>query len=809
MHSPARALRAPAPSAPNLATLLRGLLIGLGLLMPLNLPSAIPSGHDVELGWSGVPMDDEVGGFLVTHTTWVANGAGLVPGDRVVAIDGDRATAERLTLLRSARSAVAVELDILRRGVRHSLTIPIVESSTTFSGYLWYRFGLALLAWLIGMALIIWRGEYPDAMVLGAAMLFIAPVTLPVEVPLGGWLINTANALWQIQGGAYRFFFPALLLHFLVLHAGVNMRLRDARLWAGIYTSLAVTLFFITRGFQAPLAWRPPGFEQELRAGAGLISELLAVGGSMMVLRRIREPSNALRWLVLTILFFLLAGIPGSIAVLTPAAPLEAREFLRQFKALLLLLVVGTATLYLFTIDDRGSGRWRLHGRFASSASFMLTGLYGFAVAGAAAIVHSLEPSMGGVESLMFLAIFAAAIIFSPVLRWAREMVDRQLFTRWADLEHRAHDFVDRVCTELQPERIIDLVSRDLPRLLEVRDVKLELSAELVDSWDIDHSAGIPTRSEAELRRMISRGRSAGRVDLPIYAPDGYLLGLLSFGNRLDGRDLEPPEHAVLRALAQGVAAALRNASSYLKLRAAQRELDEADRAASLGDLATGLAHEIKNPLASLKMGLYLLGSECDDTERLQRIQRDVQRIDDLVSGLLRFTHTGAGEPRHPIELLQLVRACVSDIRPMAEDRGAMVTETYPSRVEHTLGGPHHLRLVISNLLVNALEAVGAGGMVNVKLRARGDALLLSVEDTGRGIPADEQARIFDLNYSTKPGGSGLGLALARREAERMGGSLSVDSEVGRGTTLRLSLPRITIDGSSPAHINQAAPAGS
>lgn len=785
-------------------SVLRFALIALGLLLPLNLPFAIPSGHDVTLGWSGVP--DERGGILVTHTTWIANGAGLVPGDRVLLVNGAMATPDLLTEMREDVTPGAVlTLDISRRGTPLVLTAPLVENSSSLSSYLWYRFALALFAWLIGMTLIIWRGDHADALVLGAAMLFIAPVTLPVEIPVGGWLIGTANVLWQLQGGAYRFFFPALLLHFLVLHASRTGPLRDPRLWVGVYISLLSTLFFISNGFQEPLAWRPPGVEKELRATAGLISELLAVVGSIVVLRRIGGGSNALRWLVLTTLFFLLAGIPSSIAVLSPVASPEVREFLRQFKALLLLLVVGTAALYVFTIDDRGTGRWSLRGRLAASASFMLTGLYAFAVAGAAAIVHSLEPSLGGVESLMFIAIFAAAILFSPVLRWAREMVDRQMFARWADLELRARSFSDRISTELEPQRIVEAVARELPGMLDVTQVHLVLACELLDGWGVGADDSLRCQPQECLLQQASRGRDGDMVFVPVYRPTGDVLALLSFGARLDGRDFEQPEHAVLRSLAQGVAVALRNAESYLKLRDAQRELDEADRAVSLGDLATGLAHEIKNPLASLKMGLYLLGRDGRESEKIRRIERDVRRIDDLVSGLLRFTHAGAGEPRQPVDVPALVQTCIADIQPLADDRGAVLIESYPAAPTHTLGGPNHLRLVVSNLLMNALEAVGNGGTIEVHVRAESDTVAVSVHDNGPGIPPDQQAYIFELNYSTKPRGSGLGLALARRETERLGGTLSVDSTVGEDTVLRLTLPRITIVETSPTTSHTSA----
>jgi signal transduction histidine kinase len=106
------------------------------------------------------------------------------------------------------------------------------------------------------------------------------------------------------------------------------------------------------------------------------------------------------------------------------------------------------------------------------------------------------------------------------------------------------------------------------------------------------------------------------------------------------------------------------------------------------------------------------------------------------------------------------------------------------------LGTPAPLRLLVSKLLRNALDAAGPGGEIRVRTSLRGADVELIVEDSGPGIPAAFRDRIFELNFSTKPGGSGLGLALARREAERLGGRIEVETAEGEGTLLRVMLPR-------------------
>lgn len=278
---------------------------------------------------------------------------------------------------------------------------------------------------------------------------------------------------------------------------------------------------------------------------------------------------------------------------------------------------------------------------------------------------------------------------------------------------------------------------------------------------------------------------------VPVRRPDGTLLGALEISQRFDGGDHDLPEGTLRKILAGAVAAALRNTEAYLALRRKEQELAEAERIASMGALAGGLAHEIKNPLAGLKMGLHVLRKGDVDTERLGRLESDVRRIDDLVSGLLRFTDGGVGEAPERVDLRNLTETCVHEMRPLAEDRGVLLIEHYPEEELLILGGRSQLRLVISNLLGNALDAVHAGDAVEIGITRGVGGAELRILDTGPGIPAEIRDRIFEMNFTTKSAGTGLGLALARREAERLGGTIEMEPAERRGTSLRVVLPLV------------------
>ncbi len=460
-------------------------------------------------------------------------------------------------------------------------------------------------------------------------------------------------------------------------------------------------------------------------------------------------------------------------------------------KRLILLLTIAPSALSSAGgFDARPSPR-RARKRLTTSASLMLVVLYGMAVTGAAAIVLSTAGlRLGGTEALLFAVIFLAAILFSPVLHWARDMVDRHVFSSWLEREAQARAFVDRVATELHPNEIGRCIADELPSILGIEEAMLVLEAEVAEQWGLGEMPCVTGWPRQHLVAQVRRERT-GVLTWPIVRRDGTVIGALCCGRKLDGRGFEPPEERTLQTVAEGVASALRTAESCLLLRQTQGELAEAERIASLGALAGGLAHEIKNPLASLKMGMYLLSRDGGAADRVRRIQSDVQRIDDLVSGLLRFTRDDVPETRTALDLCGLVRESVEGLSGLAADQGTRLTESYPVQPVVVHGSREQLRLVVNNLLANALQAAGDDGVVAVAVRDRGGLTEIEIRDSGPGAPTELQDRSFNWSFSTKPSGTGLGLALAKREAERVGGSIILKPANGQGTVVRLLLPRV------------------
>ncbi len=236
------------------------------------------------------------------------------------------------------------------------------------------------------------------------------------------------------------------------------------------------------------------------------------------------------------------------------------------------------------------------------------------------------------------------------------------------------------------------------------------------------------------------------------------------------------------------------------RARRLEEKASEAERMAYLGTLASGLAHEIRNPLNSLQLNMQLLEEEfgddpdADEKRRLMSITRDeIGRLERLATDFLRYAKPG------PLELeelpaVELLLRCRELLAVEFRSRGARLRIEDRSRGATVRVDPAQMSQLLLNLVQNALaasEETGRSPEVALRASRSGGRVVLEVEDYGDGIPPDEQSKIFDLFYSTRKGGTGLGLAVVERIARAHQGELEVESALGEGTRIRLSLPAL------------------
>ena len=228
-----------------------------------------------------------------------------------------------------------------------------------------------------------------------------------------------------------------------------------------------------------------------------------------------------------------------------------------------------------------------------------------------------------------------------------------------------------------------------------------------------------------------------------------------------------------------------------------EEKLNQAEKAAVIGRLTQGVAHEIRNPLNVLNLSIDLVSSKfapADEPRRLQfsrilsTIKDEILRLNRMVSDLLNF-----GRPAKlnlkPIDLSHLVRETMDLIRPQADEQGVRIAvegDGAPFTIE---GDAERLRSCLSNITINALQAMPSGGRLTTRLYRENGLTSISITDTGAGISDESLTKIFEPYFSTKQAGFGLGLAVTRKIIEEHNGKIEVESREGGGTTFTMKLP--------------------
>ncbi|HEY6299723.1 MAG TPA: ATP-binding protein [Candidatus Binatus sp.] len=258
--------------------------------------------------------------------------------------------------------------------------------------------------------------------------------------------------------------------------------------------------------------------------------------------------------------------------------------------------------------------------------------------------------------------------------------------------------------------------------------------------------------------------------DVPLALPAGgtYLVSFFRLG-----RERVPA----------GLLIVLRDLKPVIELETA---LDSSNRLARLGTLISGLAHQLRSPLNGMNMRLELLRHEAGEAgaKHIDKLRREVTRLDEAVEALLRFMRP------------EQLKLSDFDLNELLKELGARVNPE-KVKVEYQLDSALPtvqcdrglIYEALSNLITNAEQAMPDGGELTLSSKLQGTAVELAIADRGPGIAKEQLDRIFDLYYTTKAGGSGLGLPFAMRAIELNGGKIAIDSEVGQGTVCKITLP--------------------
>jgi PAS domain S-box-containing protein len=231
-------------------------------------------------------------------------------------------------------------------------------------------------------------------------------------------------------------------------------------------------------------------------------------------------------------------------------------------------------------------------------------------------------------------------------------------------------------------------------------------------------------------------------------------------------------------------------------------QLQVSERLAALGRVTAGVAHEVKNPLNSMRLWLEVLKANMpvapEPQQAVKMLDNEIDRLDRAVKTFLNFTK--------PVEirleetdLRNLLAEILDAARPSIVDAGLELDADLPADFPPVVLDRQLIHQAVLNLVLNACNFTAPGGRLKVSLSRKGEFAAISVADTGRGISAGDRSKIFQLFFTTRPGGSGIGLANTFRFVQLHNGRIEFESEVGRGTTFRIDLPMARIQEASAA----------
>ena len=238
-----------------------------------------------------------------------------------------------------------------------------------------------------------------------------------------------------------------------------------------------------------------------------------------------------------------------------------------------------------------------------------------------------------------------------------------------------------------------------------------------------------------------------------------------------------------------GTLLTMRDLESYERLGS---QIQVSERLAALGRVTAGVAHEVKNPLNSMRVWLEVLKgnipADLEGQQAVKMLDNEIDRLDRAVKTFLDFAR--------PVEidlsesdLPSLLNEILENARPAMAKAGVVLATQIPERFPGVRMDRRLIHQAVLNLILNGCDAMGPGGQLTVKLAQNDDKAQIIVTDTGKGISPENRNKIFQLFFTTRPGGTGIGLANSFRFVQLHNGSIEFDSEVGRGTTFTIELP--------------------
>ena len=592
-------------------------------------------------------------------------------------------------------------------------------------------------------------------------------------------------------------FLPTLLVHLHVEYADtLGMLPRRPRLkQAVLLAAYAPALYFALHVY--PLLANSPGFDFLVpgnvlgRAYGVWLAAAMVISAGWEIrfqLRALKQSESFFHSLLAGVLA-IGAAIVVQLHVLSTPLPRDLSEGVSTLLALLAIVPSAVLIYLVQQFNFLQIGRQK-NLMYAVSATFIALLYLALVRRVSTWLAPEIPPEASAAVLLFLLVIFI-------------EPLQRMLGRRLQETAQRETDRVQRLMTEIQQEaRQGD--AENLARFIEKRVKEVFELAAVQVTFQEEQQIGGHHRAFAEQAglKALTPGKprvafSEGKIS-EAFVTMGNVVGVVRA--QPHGSALSGETRATLEFLCEQLPGALdlcRLIDEKVRL---ERELAERERLALLGQMAASISHNLKNPLGSIKTILQVQMENPELPESLrgetQIVLDEVGRLSAKLNQLLQFSRPAVlgGSATASCDAAAVIEEVAGVLRHEAERRGVVLELRLGMNGVRTAVAADAVSDIVSNLIVNALEATPRGGCVNIATTAKNDACVLTVEDSGPGISPEARAKLLQPFFTTKTQGTGLGLAIVARRVAEFGGKLEWESPVsdGRGTKFEVMLP---IDG--------------
>ncbi|MBN1541077.1 GAF domain-containing protein [candidate division KSB1 bacterium] len=609
---------------------------------------------------------------------------------------------------------------------------------------------------------------------------------------------------------------PSALLH---VHLAIRFRTEssqeetlNSRRQLSIVLLYVPAFLFVLSAF----LWRPLPAPELVVARVFILWALTAIAGSLWISRRfiplLSDPSDRHFYRDLG---QILAGIAvGSLLIFV--VPLYRVHYIGETLALILLL----SPAYPMAVLAYYIYRYNFY-RLVIKPSLVYSIIYGLVMAIYLLGIRRLGDYLGRfpeVNSAVIEGLLLVALVFAfqPFRARVQDRLDKWFFKERYYYQQVLRELSDSISRIFDLDQLMNTLSETL-----VTVFKAKSCAILVFRFDdgkpvILHESGtrvlphvtllvqaLQETRHFSLRRQMRDHRVIWALQknkmalaVPI-AFENLLTGLICLSERQNGNDYTDEEMDVLQTFANQVALAFQYARLLQERLELESHIYQSENLRNMGQLATTIAHEIKNPLSSIKVLIQVLSENAvgRDKQDLNRVISEINRLNAVLEKLLSFARPTQAN-RERLDVGEVVEDVIALLRHQAEQNRVRIDFEPPTCACRVLAPKQSVREIIFNLLHNALQAMPMGGRVRVILTssksdgaAGGESWVeIRIADNGPGIDAETQGKIFSPFFTTKAVGTGLGLTIVRRNVRDLGGRLELESQVGQGSEFRVTL---------------------